>query len=99
MLILVKHLLAVARNDVAFVASLFKYEKPHFTVAHWNLEAPWKEKCYNRSSRAIDVHAVDLSIGIDVVDHFDLFPCQNLSLSLLRQEPKAERSSLASMST
>jgi hypothetical protein len=48
-----------------------------------------KEKCYNRSSRAIDVDAVDLSIGVDAVDHFCLLPCQILSLSLLLlQSPK-----------
>ena len=37
-------------------------------------QAPWKAKCYNRSSRAIDVDTVDLSIGVDAVDHFDLLP-------------------------
>ena len=38
-LILVKHSLAAARNEEAFVASAFpfKEKKPHFTVAHWNL--------------------------------------------------------------
>jgi len=37
--------------------------------------APWKEKCYDRSS---------LSIGVDALDHFFyLLPCQSLSLSLL----------------
>ena len=63
MLILVKHLLAAARNDVAFVESVFpfKEKKPHFTVAHWNLFTGSLEgKCYNRSSRAMNVDAVDL---------------------------------------
>jgi hypothetical protein len=38
-LILVKHVLAAARTDVAFVESVFpfKEKKPHFTVLHWNL--------------------------------------------------------------
>jgi hypothetical protein len=39
-------------------------------------QAPWKQKCYNRSSRAIDVDAVDLSIRVDEVDHFYLLPCR-----------------------
>ncbi len=38
-LILVKDLLEAARNDMAFVESVFpfKEKKPHFTVLHWNL--------------------------------------------------------------
>jgi hypothetical protein len=63
-LILVKHFLAAARNDVAFVASVFPFKqmKPHFTVLHCNLfTSSLKEKCCNRSSRAI---------GVDAVDHF-----------------------------
>jgi hypothetical protein len=62
-LILVKHLLAAARNDVAFVESVFpfKEKKPHFTVAHWNhFTSSLEGNCYNRCSRAIDVDTVDL---------------------------------------
>ena len=75
MLILVKYLLAAARNDVAFVESVFpfKEKKRNLTSPCYTgifSQAPWKEKCYNRSSRAIDVDAVDLSIGVDAVDHF-----------------------------
>jgi hypothetical protein len=44
-LILVKHLLAAAS-----VASVFPF---NFS------QAPWKEKCYHRSSRAISVDAID----------------------------------------
>jgi len=74
-LILVKHLLAAAS-----VASVFPFKEREETSVHRGYteifsQAPWKEKCYNRNSRAI---------GVDAVDHFfHLLPCQSLSLSLL----------------
>ncbi len=78
MLILIKLLLAAARNDVAFVESVFpfKEKKPHFTVLHWNLFTSSLEGKMLQQKFTVNWCRCSRPF-------FYLLPCQSLSLSLL----------------